>query len=449
MQLKFKKAKMKAIATKLATLLPSNPNLDLVAWEDLEPSFQEKIASAIAASHLPSCAVFPHTPAALGEVVKIAQEQGWPILAVGNGSKVTWGGLVKKADLIISTQKLSRLIDHAVGDLTVTLEGGMTLAQVQGILAKENQFLPIDPAYPQTATIGGIIATADTGSWRQRYGGIRDMVLGISFVRGDGAIAKAGGRVVKNVAGYDLMKLLTGSFGTLGIISQVTLRTYPLHQDSQTIFLTGEEDAITTTVQTLLNSALTPTASDVVSPGVVKTLVGQKGFGLIVRFQSLTASVEAQSQRLQKLGNALDLQATTYQGEGERELWQQLHSLISKPISQQSVTSKIGVLPSSATATLAYLDQVTTGEGLALIHSSSGIGKLQLNSEKSLSQVQKLRSHCQQNQGFLTILESPGELKQKLEPWGYTGNAIIMMQRIKKKFDPQNILSPGRFLNDD
>ncbi|MGB5967078.1 MAG: FAD-binding oxidoreductase [Spirulinaceae cyanobacterium] len=437
---------MKAIPTELATLLPANPNLDIVAWEDLEVSFQEKIASAIATSHLPSCAVFPHSQEALGEVVKIVHKKSWQVLVIGSGSKVSWGGLVKKADLVISTQKLSRLIDHAVGDLTVTLEAGMPLAQVQEILHKEKQFLPIDPAYPQSATIGGIIATADTGSWRQRYGGIRDMVLGISFVRADGEIAKAGGRVVKNVAGYDLMKLLTGSFGTLGVISQVTLRTYPLLQDSQTMFLSGEEKAIAMTVQTLLNSALTPTAADLLSPGVVKTLVSQKGFGLIVRFQSLTASIEAQSQRIEELGNELGLQATTYQGDAERELWQRSHSLVNNPLSPNSVISKIGVLPSSATATLAYLDEVTSGEGFGLIHNSSGIGKLQLNSEKSFNQIQKLRSHCEQNQGFLTILESPQQLKQKLEPWGYTGNAMTMMQRVKNKFDPQNILSPGRFL---
>lgn len=439
---------MKAITTELLNNLPPEPDTDIVAWEELEPQQQEKIASAVAApSHIPNCVVYPHTQAALGEVVKVANQKDWRILPFGNGSKVSWGGLVNKVDLAISTQNINSLIEHAVGDLTITIESGMKLVEVQEILGKENQFLPIDPAFPETATIGGIIATADTGSWRQRYGGIRDMVLGISFVRADGEIAKGGGRVVKNVAGYDLMKLLTGSFGTLGVISQVTLRTYPLPPDSQTILLTGDNQVIATAAQTLRNSSLSPTKADLLSQGVVKALGLPGGFGLILRFQSLTASVEAQCQQMQELCEELGLQTTLYQGESEEKLWQELTSLVVNPTSQQSVTCKVGVLPSTAMATLAYLDEVTSKEGLGLIYNGSGIGKLHFNSEKSSTYLQKLRLSCQQNQGFLTILNSPTELKQKIEPWGYTGNAMAMMKSLKEKFDPQNILSPSRFFN--
>ena len=170
---------------------------------------------------------FPETLEALATGVKLANEFDWKILICGNGSKLSWGGLVKEAQLVISTQRLNRIIDHAIGDLTVTVEAGMTISQLQQALSPSNQFLPLNPCYPQSATIGGIVATADTGSWRQGYGGVRDLLLGLSFVRADGVIAKAGGRVVKNVAGYDLMKLFCGSFGTLGIISQVTMRLYP------------------------------------------------------------------------------------------------------------------------------------------------------------------------------------------------------------------------------
>ena len=447
---------MKAIATELLNNLPSELGIDIVTWEELASSQQKKIVSAISYGcseaittpfHTPNCVVYPHTQAALGEVIRVANQKGWSTLTIGNGSKASWGGLVNKVDLAISTQNINRLIDHAVGDLTITIEAGMKLVEVQEILAKENQFLPIDSAFPQNATIGGIIATADTGSWRQRYGGVRDMVLGISFVRADGEIAKAGGRVVKNVAGYDLMKLLTGSFGTLGIISQVTLRTYPLPPDSRTILLTGDNRAIATAAQTLRNSSLTPTRADLLSQGIVGALGLQESFGLILGFQSLTASVEAQCQQIQKLGEELGLQTTLYQGESEDKLWQELTSLMVNPTSQLSVTCKIGVLPSTAMATLAYLDEVTSKEGLGLIHNGSGIGKLHFNSEKSSTHVQELRLSCQQNQGFLTILNSSAELKQKVEPWGYTGNAMAMMKGLKEKFDPQNILSPGRFFN--
>ncbi|NES72750.1 MAG: FAD-binding oxidoreductase, partial [Okeania sp. SIO2D1] len=206
--------------------------------------------------------------------------------------------LVSQVDLVVSTQKLNRIVEHAVEDLTVSVEAGVKLADLQQRLRAAGQFLPLDPAYPETATLGGILATADAGSWRQRYGGVRDLVLGLSVVRADGEIAKAGGKVVKNVAGYDLMKLFVASYGTLGIISEVTLRTYPLLKASQTVAAAGDESAIAKLTESLLCSALTPTAIDLLSTRLVEDLALGNGFGLLVRFQSLGASVEEQSQRL-------------------------------------------------------------------------------------------------------------------------------------------------------
>ena len=158
----------------------------------------------------------PQTATELAELVAKANADRAPIVVAGNRTKLEWGGIVTGAKSIVTTQKLDRLIAHAVGDLTVTVEAGMQFARVQEVLAAAGQFLPLDPVYPDRATIGGIIATANTGSLRHRYGGVRDLLLGISFVRADGKIAKAGGRVVKNVAGYDMMKLFTGSYGTSG-----------------------------------------------------------------------------------------------------------------------------------------------------------------------------------------------------------------------------------------
>jgi glycolate oxidase FAD binding subunit len=166
----------------------------------------------------------PTSESELAELVTIANRDRTQLVVAGNSTKLDWGGTVKGAKSIVSTQKLDRLIAHAVGDLTVTVEAGINFANLQTILAAAGQFLPLDPVYPDRATIGGIIATANTGSLRHRYGGVRDLLLGISFVRSDGKIAKAGGRVVKNVAGYDMMKLFTGSYGTLGILTAVTLR---------------------------------------------------------------------------------------------------------------------------------------------------------------------------------------------------------------------------------
>ena len=193
---------------------------------------------------IPLPILMPSSAIELAELVAIANLERSPLVVAGNSSKLDWGGTVKEAKSIVTTQKLDRLIAHAVGDLTVTVEAGMKFAALQEILATAGQFLPLDPAYPNISTIGGIIATADTGSLRHRYGGVRDLLLGISFVRADGKIAKAGGRVVKNVAGYDMMKLFTGSYGTLGILTEVTLRVYPLPANSGTVILTGAVEGL-------------------------------------------------------------------------------------------------------------------------------------------------------------------------------------------------------------
>ncbi|WP_396135689.1 FAD-binding oxidoreductase, partial [Chamaesiphon sp. OTE_20_metabat_361] len=142
----------------------------------------------------------PDRVAELADLVATANADRAPIVVAGNSTKLDWGGIVAGAKSIVSTQKLDRLIAHAVGDLTITVEAGMEFDRVQEVLATAGQFLPLDPVYPDRATIGGIIATANAGSLRHRYGGVRDLLLGISFVRADGKIAKAGGRVVKNVA---------------------------------------------------------------------------------------------------------------------------------------------------------------------------------------------------------------------------------------------------------
>jgi glycolate oxidase FAD binding subunit len=353
----------------------------------------------------------------------------------------------KDIDLVVSTERLNRIIEHAVGDLTVTVEAGVKFTDLQNVLTKTNQFLPLEPAYPQDATIGGIVATADSGSLRHRYGGIRDMLLGLSFVRSDGQIAKAGGRVVKNVAGYDLMKLFTGSYGTLGIITEVTLRVYPVPEASGTVVLTGEAEAIASATKTLLASALTPTAFDLLSTQLVSQLSRGQGIGLIVRFQSVSESVKEQSSRLLEVGQQLGLSGTFYTEADEVKLWQQLPEQIWESTQPPAITCKIGVSPTAAVATLTKLDTLTSSSGLGLIHAGSGLGLLRLDPTVTTPQtILDLRRSCQDQSGFLSVLEAPISLKQQLDVWGYNGNALEIMRQIKQQFDPKNLLSPSRFV---
>lgn len=416
----------------------------IVSWENLKPYRQEQVASACIAEKLPSCIVYPHTTAELKSILQKAYKNNWRVLPCGSGSKLGWGGLANQVDLVVSTERLNRIIEHAVGDLTVTVEAGVKFADLQAILHKVGQFLPLEPAYPQEATLGGIVATADSGALRHRYGGIRDMLLGVSFIRSDGESAKAGGRVVKNVAGYDLMKLFTGSYGTLGLISELTFRVYPIPQASATVLLTGEQEAIADATKTLLASALTPTAVDLLSSKLVNQLGFAQNMALMVRFQSVTESVKEQSSRLLLIGEKLGLQGTIYLE--DIQLWQSLSEQIWNAPQKPVITCKIGVLPIAAVSILTQLEHITSAQGIGLIHGGSGLGLLQLDATVTAQTIMEMRQYCESKNGFLTILEAPATIKKQLDVWGYNGNALEIMRQIKQQFDPKNLLSPNRFV---
>ncbi|MEH2364835.1 FAD-binding oxidoreductase [Nostoc sp.] len=405
-------------------------------WENIELGQQKRIQRAVASGKSPSCIVYPRSQQQLAAVIATAHTNNWRVLPCGSGSKLSWGGLAKGVDVVVSTERINQLIEHAVGDFTVTVEAGMKFSDLQAHLAKSRQFLAIDPTAPESATIGGIVATGDTGSLRQRYGSVRDQLLGITFVRADGQIAKAGGRVVKNVAGYDLMKLFTGSYGTLGVISQLTFRLYPLPEASGTVVLTGSAEAISQAADILRGSALTPVQADLLSAKLVSSLGLGQGLGLIARFQSISESVKEQSNRVLEVGQKLGLDGAIFADDDEANLWQRLQKRIHTTATESVITCKIGVLP---TAAVEILTQVELG----LIHISSGLGLLQLEDK---NQVLKVRDELRSVGGFLTILEAPMAVKEEIDVWGYTGNGLPLMRGIKEQFDSKNILSPGRFV---
>jgi glycolate oxidase FAD binding subunit len=430
------------MTTAIATLLKSITDNEFIALGDAD-CYWQKIYQVVASSNSNSIyLLFPQTISALADIVTLASQHQWRILICGHASKINWGKITQDIQLVVSTQNCDRLIDHAEGDLTVTVEAGMKLVDLQSKLRSHHQFLPLD-IYHANATLGGIVATADAGSWRHRYGGVRDLLLGISFVRSDGKIAKAGGKVVKNVAGYDLMKLFTGAYGTLGIITQLTFRLYPWISTSQTMLLTGKAPEIAQATQTIRNSGLTPVALDLLSASVVQQLDLGSAMGLMIRWQTIPESIQQQISQVKAIAQKLGLATSVYQDDLEAKVWQNCGKMINILESPETVTCKLGIVPTKAVELLAQFGGCQNNI-LATVNAESGLGRLQLKTNYEL--LAQVRTYCQQHQGFLSILDAPSAVKQQIDVWGYSGNALKTMKAIKNQFDPQNILNPDRFI---
>jgi glycolate oxidase FAD binding subunit len=409
---------------------------------DSWPELWQQQVTAIGVDNISSLnLVLPHTAAELAAIMSLAYQHRWRVLVAGQASKLSWGALGHKVDLVVSTQKLNRLIDHAVGDMTVTAEAGMRFADLQKLLEKHHQWLPLDPTYPAQATLGGILSTRDAGSLRHRYGSLRDLCLGLSFVRSDGQLAKAGGRVVKNVAGYDLMKLFSGAYGTLGIVTEVTLRLYPMQPASGTILVLGKPGAMGEMADELLQSTLTSVMMDIEVSGQTEDLT------LSMQFQSLPESVSAQIEHVQALAQERSLTSLlltdTADTPSEADSTLDDHSI--------SILCQVGVLSAQAVSSLADLRNIATEQTLAMkgrIHVGSGLGQLHLSGQETAVKevLMKWRSRCEQSGGFLSILEAPNSIKQSMDVWGYSGNALGAMRKLKERFDPQGLLNPGRFV---
>ncbi len=374
----------------------------------------------------------------LVQTIRAARAEGLALVPAGSGSRLDWGGLLSRPAIALSVRRLNHLIDHAAGDLTVTAEAGMTLAELQQHLARENQFLPIDPLYAGRTTVGGLIATAHAGSLRHRYGSLRDLLLGIEILRWDGEAAKAGGRVVKNVAGYDLMKLYHGSFGTLGLITEVTLRVYPLPEVCRTVAIAAPVTELGELRRRIADSRLGPIAFDLISAGLAVSL-GLSGPQLLVRFGGVEAAVVHQTEQLLALAGADRCRVIA----ADPGFWsQEIVQPLEADGDGQAPLVRLALLPSQLPGLLEQLPASAS----ARLHAGSGVGYIRLAPNTPVADLEQWRRFCNQHQGYLTLLEGPTTLKQAFEVWGYDGSALPRMRAIRDRFDPQRLFSPGRFL---
>jgi len=373
-------------------------------------------------------------PASADEVAAIlagAHRDRQRIQIRGAGTKLGWGEPVAAAavDIVLSTAKLNRVLAHRHGDLTATLQAGATLAAVNGALATHGQWLPLDPPSADRCTIGGLVATNDSGPRRHRYGAPRDLIIGVDIVRADGVAAKAGGIVVKNVAGYDLGRLMTGSFGTLAVIVSATFKLYPLPRASRTVIVDGHD-----TVAALLGSQLTPTAVEIEAPAP----------RLLVRFETTDVAAQQQADALVSLAKASGASSAIVGGDEELALWTH-HAR--RPWNGDGAVVKITLLPSAVASTLTWLVDAMRGADYDVV-GRAGVGVLLAriggDVERQTRVLAGLRERLPAPTGSAVLVRGSDELKSRVDPWGPLGDGLGVMRAIKRQFDPQGILNPGR-----
>lgn len=366
-----------------------------------------------------------------------ADSERLSVIPRGAGTKMTWGSEPSSADAVLSTIRLATPIDHCAGDLTATVPAGALLSQVNERLGRDGQWLPLDPALAERATIGGILATNDSGPRRQKYGAARDLIIGIEMALVDGRTAKAGGRVVKNVAGYDLSRLLCGSFGTLAVITSATFKLAPLPPASCTVVATpGDAQRLSRLVLALTASPLTPTAVELDSPPA----------RLLIRFETTQAAAEQQADAACSLCRLENVPATVLHGEPEAEAWKSYEANLWRT---EGSLVKIAVLPSHVGELVALIERTTTAGSVAYRaggRAALGVLFLRLRGEPEphVAIVAALRQQAAARGGSAVVLSLPAAIASRIDPWGEIGDGLRVMRAVKARFDPHGTLNPGR-----
>jgi glycolate oxidase FAD binding subunit len=378
------------------------------------------------------------TPASVDDaaaVIAEAHRAGQRVHIRGSGTKMDWGAQRSQSyqpsvqpRVVLSSLALNRVVAHRHGDLTATVEAGARLDEVNRELAAHRQWIPLDPPWSDRATIGGIVATNDSGPRRHRYGAPRDLIIGVHIVRGDGVRAKAGGIVVKNVAGYDLARLMTGSFGSLALITSATFKLYPLAPASRTVVAELPSHAAVRAVTLALNaSQLTPTAVEMQAPPL----------RLLIRFESTGASVDAQSRAAAKIVEPLGGCARIVEGADEAEEWR-AHA--DRPWSGDGAVIKMTLLPGDLADALDLVQRASGGSAFE-VAGRAGLGVLyvRLNGDPAAHArvVDALRARVPIARGSVTVLRGDARLKT-VDPRGDAGRVV---DAVRRSFDPAGVFA--------
>jgi glycolate oxidase FAD binding subunit len=372
---------------------------------------------------VPREVVRPTTVDQVAEVLTAAAADGRTVVPVGGRSKLTWAAPPESCDLLLDLTGLDRVVEHVAGDLTVVAEAGVRLADLQAQVGRAGQLLGLDPP-EDGATLGGVVSANASGPRRLRYGTTRDLLIGITVVLADGTVAHAGGKVVKNVAGYDLGKLFTGAHGTLGVVVSTTWRLHPVPPARRVVTLELPDAAAAGPVSVALaRSTLTPSA--------VELIAGADGTArLVVLFESIAESVAGQA------GAAVALLGG---GEESEDLPEDFGR---RPGGADDVLLRLAHAPASLSAVLGALP---AGTALAA-HAATGVTYAAVPAGEAVDALPRLRAAIAPHDGTAVVLRAPDAVREHLDHWGPVGDSLDLMRRVKERFDPERRMSPGRFV---
>jgi glycolate oxidase FAD binding subunit len=370
----------------------------------------------------------------ISDVMKLAAREGLAVAPRGSGTKTHIGDPPRRLDLIVSTVRMNEVLEHTPGDQIVRLQAGVKLEDLQEHISSSDQMLAIDPPESR-ATIGGIVAANSSGPRRYRYGTIRDLIIGITVVLHDGTVAKAGGKVVKNVAGYDLSKLFTGSLGTLGIIATANFRLHPRPEAARTVSVeVAEPQQAQAAAQAIVHSQVEATA--------VELHYGESEKRLAVLLESIPGGIDAKAETASFLLKQFG-EVRTPDKEADHI----------GPLTPPEVVLKIGAPPVDLAAVLESVLGAAERKGLAhpriTGHAGTGVtfvGFSRENEDGAAGFVEEMREIWVRRGGNVTLQRAPLTLKQRVSTWDNGGDYLGLVRRVKEKFDPRGGMNPGRFL---
>lgn len=413
---------------------------------------------------------FPKEVAEVSSFLNHANREGWGVMPWGGGTAMGLGGIPRKLDLVLSLSHLRRIVEYRPADLTVTAEAGAPLRDLQEVLAAQNQTLPLDPPHSSRATLGGILATDQSGPRQMRYGPPHDLLLGLKVALADGTAVRFGGKTVKNVTGYDMCRLFAGSLGTLGIILEATFRLYPLPEVEQTLAACFDHvSQALSCLAGILRDGLDLSALEILNPPGLKRLASPSGLPLPWDGYLLLAKAEGRKEAVEEhLSHAAKLARENGASsldllEGDEELWKSVRDFAPGSLDNSCsplsyVICRAGVAPAKTGEMIRSTMEMADLLGKSwpvLSHAACGRVLVLLPDEgktpeeaasRQIEDVERLSSLAARLGGGVVVLAAPVPVKKKINLWGGPPSALKVMKELKARLDPKGILAPGRFV---